>query len=698
MAPTYRAGAAQTRRGNRSGFPEHDDFEGLPVRQWRHEWVNIAPPPTVEATQQNDRWTIELPYGLPKDYPLLAPHSQELLRAARSGGLYKRPTPAEGEDLDADAENPDGKGSGEKKDGGELGGPTAGFMIKMWKQLPRNVEMPIVSRLAKRHKNTVTLAPRAAAAAPPGMTGATVTRATVRRIDAAGNPYEQTITLTDGQRVDGEIISTTVVSVPVAANGLVGSGMGAHGLQATPVRRRPPPPKRKAKGLKGPGRGRKKAKLPLPLPLPATNQPLSTQQPGGGGVVGGHGVAATAGTADQNPAGAADAGANAKHGDGEDSANQDSANQDSEVADNSAMQSDDEEGDEGEGEGDDDDEEEGEAMDQGDNETPGAENYNDQDEGVDAEMAESESLEAIRPSSVEEPTEYQRRDPSSEEDYTIYKARTSHSPAGLGPPHLGLHLASSPRIEGSPLKNVIIQSPTDPSPMASPGLASASASASAQGYVDTYGGSTRSVTMEIESSGHAPSQVQITATTTATTVESSTAQYNAQVDRPEGSISMPGSASSAVSRSQAPPALLPEHLNSRPTLTGTGQAIGQQASPAAAHSDPLSTIEPSEARSIPDHGAVQAPGATDPPTRPSFHVTPPQPEEAVMTTLETEDDGPMDMLSSLEHELDRQERLSRDIEATATPTTSTATPGISDAPGASIEGSTDASLAATQNT
>ncbi|KAI0391725.1 hypothetical protein F5Y17DRAFT_397055 [Xylariaceae sp. FL0594] len=44
MAPGFRQNT-QTRRGNRSGYVEHDDFEGLPVRQWRQERVNIRPPP-----------------------------------------------------------------------------------------------------------------------------------------------------------------------------------------------------------------------------------------------------------------------------------------------------------------------------------------------------------------------------------------------------------------------------------------------------------------------------------------------------------------------------------------------------------------------------------------------------------------------------------------------------------------------------
>ncbi|KAI0972032.1 hypothetical protein F4678DRAFT_67019 [Xylaria arbuscula] len=247
MAPNFRQNT-QTRRGNRSGYVEHDDFEGLPVRQWRREWVNIAPPPPPDPTRKNDIWAIELPHGMPKDTHLLPPHSQELLRAARSGRLYKRPAPTEEEEVEADpavTEKP------EKK---EEDPSTKGYQAKIWKLVPRNLEGPTISYLGKRRKGTITLSLDLPAGAA---TGPTITKATVRRIDAAGNPYTQEVTLNEGQAVDGEIISTTVVAAPAPS--------AAVDVSVTPVRRRPPPPKRKPKG---PGRGRKKK-----LPLPATSNP-----------------------------------------------------------------------------------------------------------------------------------------------------------------------------------------------------------------------------------------------------------------------------------------------------------------------------------------------------------------------------------------------------------------------------------------
>lgn len=214
------------------------------MRQWRQEWVSVEPPAPPETTQKNDIWDVELPWGMPKDAGLLPQHSQDLLRAARSGVLYKRPAPTEEEEADADAvpDKPE-----KKEDEAE----TKGFQIKVWKQINRNSEGSPVSHLAKRRKGTVTISSKTVSSQVPG---ATVTKATVRRVDAAGNPYTQEITLQEGQAVEGEIISTTVVAVAAV-----------DPTQQAPQRvRRPPPPKKKNKP--GPGRGRKKKILPLPAP------------------------------------------------------------------------------------------------------------------------------------------------------------------------------------------------------------------------------------------------------------------------------------------------------------------------------------------------------------------------------------------------------------------------------------------------
>lgn len=204
--------------------------------------MNIAPPEPQEPQAQNDVWAIELMHGMPKDSNLLPPHTQELLRAARSGRLYKRPAPPEEEEADGDAV------AAEKTEKKDEDTTAKGYTIKLWKQYPKNVEATPVSHLAKRRKGTVTIASKTV---EDKIVTPTVTRVTVKRVDAAGNPYTEEVTLADGQKVEGEIIATRVEQVS-ATNGEV------LAVPQPPSRKRPPPPKRKSKA--GPGRGKKKGR------------------------------------------------------------------------------------------------------------------------------------------------------------------------------------------------------------------------------------------------------------------------------------------------------------------------------------------------------------------------------------------------------------------------------------------------------
>ncbi|KAJ9155751.1 Apopolysialoglyco-like protein [Pleurostoma richardsiae] len=425
MAPSYRT-ATQTRRGNRSGFPEHDDFEGLPVRHWRQEWVHIAPPPPPDTSRHNDRWALELPHGMPKDWQLLAPHSQDLLRAARSGRLYKRSAPAEEDDADADAGLND---KTEKKEGAE---EADGFAIKTWKLVPRNEEGQSVSRLAKRRKGTITIHSKAVTTQPGGPT---VTRATVRRVDAAGNPYTQEVIVTDGQQVEGEVISTTVVQAVAPVNNALTPTASA------PVRRRPPPPKKKSKA----GRGRWKGRGRLPLP-PTTHASVSQSA---GGM---EGAADIKGEPE---------GPDIIKTEGDNDA---STNVDSEMPDASML--DEEEGDEGEDEGDEGEEGDGADDERETTETPEIENNS--DEGLVDASGEPTPMPGISPPAPD------MHSLSSGEEFSELSQQQPPHPSSLVQPHNPLHL-QSPKIEGSPLKNVMVQSPIDPSPALTPLAASAPA-------------------------------------------------------------------------------------------------------------------------------------------------------------------------------------------------------------------------------
>ncbi len=287
------------------------------MRQWRHEWTSVEPPPATHASESkaNSRWAYELPFGMPKDWQLLPPHTQDLLRAARSGVLYKRRAPVEEEEADADgaavaasassaasgggadhgAASANGSSNGfaagaaatassgaqatsgaapaagDKRKtphganagagAGASGAPLSkegGYTIKVWKQMPRDVESPMPTYLAKRRKNTIVLPPKQTTSqnSTTSLSMPMVTVAKVRRLDAAGNPYEQSVTLADGQKLaDGdEILSTRLVPA-------VSRDLPPPPQQTTPSRKRNPPPRRKGKV----GRGRKKGVLPVGL-------------------------------------------------------------------------------------------------------------------------------------------------------------------------------------------------------------------------------------------------------------------------------------------------------------------------------------------------------------------------------------------------------------------------------------------------
>lgn len=154
---------------------------------------------------QNDVWAVELPHGMPKDSHLLSQHSQDLLRAVRSGKIYKRPPPVEEEETDPEIL------LGDKPEKKEDDHRDKGFMAKAWKQIPRHLEGPDIEYLAKRRKGLVSIVSKTKGSAP------TLTKATVKRIDAAGNEYVQDIVISHGQKVQGEIISQVEVPDPSAS-------------------------------------------------------------------------------------------------------------------------------------------------------------------------------------------------------------------------------------------------------------------------------------------------------------------------------------------------------------------------------------------------------------------------------------------------------------------------------------------------
>ncbi|KAF2255075.1 hypothetical protein BU26DRAFT_514872 [Trematosphaeria pertusa] len=239
-------------RSNRSGRGqvEHNVLEGLPINQYKEVEITIGPSSSESKEVDKDAWP-EPP--MPRDSHMLPEHSQQLLRAARAGRMYKPPAPPE-EDKEAMDEEDETK---------EV---SQGFTVKKWAKVPRHLEEPEPEYLAKRRKGL----PSQYAMSSQVPAQPTPMRETkVKKTDAEGNVSVYKVLVPEGQAVEGEIQPTDAVSEAApttAAPGTVVEGVGvvnAEGMvvandvmQHTPPRRRPPPPKKKKKS--GPGRGKKK--------------------------------------------------------------------------------------------------------------------------------------------------------------------------------------------------------------------------------------------------------------------------------------------------------------------------------------------------------------------------------------------------------------------------------------------------------
>lgn len=203
--------------------------------------VTVEPSIASENTaQQNNIWAIELPHGMPKDSHLLPQHSQDLLRAARSGKIYKRhpgPVPMEEDEADSDVVIGD---KIEKKDEPPQDNS---FVAKAWKQVPRHLEEPDIELLAKRRKGLITATKIATSS-----TGPSLVKTIVKKVDAVGNEYVQEIFVSQVKQADGEVTSnpSSTAERYIAQN-------------QSPLPKRKGPFRKKIKPV---GRGRKKKLLP----------------------------------------------------------------------------------------------------------------------------------------------------------------------------------------------------------------------------------------------------------------------------------------------------------------------------------------------------------------------------------------------------------------------------------------------------
>lgn len=223
-------------------------LEGLPINQYREVEITVGANVGEDKPTDKDAWP-ELP--MPRDSHMLPEYSQQILRAARAGRIYRPPAPPEDDNEMKDEEE-------------EIKEVQTGFTVKKYVKVARHLEGPEPEYLAKRRKGLPSQH------AMNGIAQPILRETKVKKLDAEGNALVYKVLVPEGQAVEGEVQPTDAaieVAPATAAPGTVVEGVGvvnAEGvvvanelLQQTPPRRRPPPPKKKLK-RGGPGRGKKR--------------------------------------------------------------------------------------------------------------------------------------------------------------------------------------------------------------------------------------------------------------------------------------------------------------------------------------------------------------------------------------------------------------------------------------------------------
>ncbi|KXT05315.1 hypothetical protein AC578_11103 [Pseudocercospora eumusae] len=255
-------------RSNRSGRSnaDNDVFEGLPVKQWGQSYskVSLAPPHSETEGKKDDKWA-EPP--MPRDYQLLNPWTQHLLRLARSGKVGTKRK----QEADPDEDKPEDEAAEEEPAKNSNVPEERGYVAKKWKPIPEHALEPEHKHfnfLAKRRRGLPSLY------GPDVANGVAVPmrKTKVQKTDANGEVAVYEVLVPEGQVLDGEIAESTELAdvKPVtAAPGTVIEGVGvandegvvvAEHLRPNAPRRNRPPPKKKG----GPGRGKKRVTFTNP--------------------------------------------------------------------------------------------------------------------------------------------------------------------------------------------------------------------------------------------------------------------------------------------------------------------------------------------------------------------------------------------------------------------------------------------------
>ncbi|KAF7508919.1 hypothetical protein GJ744_008628 [Endocarpon pusillum] len=291
----------------RGGVVDHDPMEGLPVRRWEKMEVTIKQ--DVRDDDKNDDgkdgtnpdwpWP-DLP--LPKDFHLLPPHSQELLRRARAPNknpniaVFNRET-GEYERFNLNPSNPatmtpattTQPASGAAKDGDhDIAEPEdtldadkplhdeskeRSFTVRKWVPLPQHIadKKPEPKYLADRrpglpplygHQSSTNPSSSAFTGYAPNISSTLQNPSNINNnTNTGGDVVVGTVTVPTNHTptASGYRVSADGTTMPM------GPGIASTQAQGEAPRRRPPPPPPKRRKKGGPGRSRKRVDLKNPV-------------------------------------------------------------------------------------------------------------------------------------------------------------------------------------------------------------------------------------------------------------------------------------------------------------------------------------------------------------------------------------------------------------------------------------------------
>jgi hypothetical protein len=256
---------------------DNDIFEGLPVKQWSAtpSRISLAPPPSeTDIEKALDKWADP---AMPESSHLLLPHTQQLLRIARSGkyGTKRKTAP--------DAE-PDGDDFNAREEEGvpdeALAKPVhieeKGFVARKWRQVPEAALVPEHLHwefLAKRRKGLPSYYHGATTdISASGMPQIARRKTRVQRVldVATGESVIYEVLALEGQVLENELPADSQMQATHLEPGTTVEGLGTAGEDGlislvpsgttAPSRRNRPPPKKKG----GPGRGKKRVTFTNP--------------------------------------------------------------------------------------------------------------------------------------------------------------------------------------------------------------------------------------------------------------------------------------------------------------------------------------------------------------------------------------------------------------------------------------------------